>query len=124
MLCLRMTVELADAEEFAVTVKSGGEKDETVFTYTKASGTISASTRNRGKTAGTGYVTGPLTMEDDLLTLEIYIDRSLVEAFWGDSKSISVRSYSDFHSRAIRLEADGNVTIRSICGAPMRSIYI
>lgn len=110
MLCLRMTVELADAEEFAVTVKSGGEKDETVFTYTKS--------------AGTGYVTGPLTMEDDLLTLGIYIDRSLVEAFWGDSKSISVRSYSDFHSRAIRLEADGNVTIRSICAAPMRSIYI
>ena len=109
MLCLRMTVELADVEEFAVTVKSGGEKDETVFTYTKS--------------AGTGYVTGPLTMEDDLLTLEIYIDRSLVEAFWGDSKSISVRSYSDFHSRAIRLEADGNVTIRSICAAPMRSIY-
>lgn len=123
MLCLRMTVELADAEEFAVTVKSGGEKDETVFTYTKDSGTISASTRNRGKAAGTGYVTGPLTMEDDLLTLEIYIDRSLVEAFFNDTKSISVRSYSDFHSRAIRLEADGNVTIRSICAAPMRSIY-
>ena len=123
MLCLRMTVELDDTEEFAVTVKSGGEKDETVFTYTNASGTISASPRNRGKAAGTGYVTGPLTMEDDLLTLGIYIDRSLVEAFWGNSKSISVRSYSDFHFRAIRLEADGNVTIRSICAAPMRTIY-
>ena len=31
MLCLRMTVEIASAEEFAVIVKSGGEKDETVF---------------------------------------------------------------------------------------------
>jgi len=123
MLCLRMTVELTDAEEFAVTVKSGGEKDETVFIYSKASGTIGASTRNRGKAAKTGYVTGPLTVEDDLLTLEVYIDRSLVEAFCNDSKSISVRSYSDFASRAIRMEADGDVTIRSISAAPMRSIY-
>ena len=31
MLCLRMTVEIDSAEEFAVIVKSGGEKDETVF---------------------------------------------------------------------------------------------
>lgn len=123
MLCLRMTVELADAEEFAVTVKSGGDKDETVFTHTKASGTISASTRNRGKAAGTGYVTGPLTVDDNLLSLEVYIDRSLVEAFWCDTKSISVRSYSDFNSRGIRLESDGNVTIRSLFAAPMRSIY-
>lgn len=83
MLCLRMTVEPASAEEFAVIVKFGGEKDETVFPYTKASGTISASIRNRGKAAKTGYVTDPLTVENDLLTLEIYIDRSLVEAFWG-----------------------------------------
>lgn len=55
--------------------------------------------------------------------LEIYIDRSLVEAFFNDAKSISVRSYSDYHSRAIRLEADGDVTIKSICVAPMKSIY-
>lgn len=123
MLRLRMTVELGDTEEFAITVKSGGDRDETVFTYSKASGTISASTRNRGKAAKTGYVSGPLTVEDDLLTLEVYIDRSLVEAFCNDTKSISVRSYSDFHSRGIRLEADGNVTIRSISAAPMKSIY-
>ncbi len=123
MLCLRMTAELNDGEKFTITVKSGSDRDETVFTYSKETGTISASTRNRGKAAKTGYVSGPLTVEDNLLTLEIYIDRSLVEAFWSDSKSVSVRSYSDFHSRGIRLEADGDVAIRSISAAPMKSIY-
>lgn len=123
LLCLRMEVDVSQTESFSVTVKSGGPKDETVFTYTKENGSISATTRNRGREASTGYVSGPLAVNDGLLSLEIYIDRSLVEAFFNDTKSISVRSYSAFDSTGIYLEAEGDVTIRSIVAAPMSSIY-
>lgn len=33
--------------------------------------------------------------------MEVYIDRSLVEGFFNDSKSISMRSYSAFDSQGL-----------------------
>lgn len=123
MLYLRLTVELGSAQEFSIHVKSGGTKDDTVFTYSVGEGTISAATRNRGKAAKTGYVSGPLTAENGILTAELYLDRSLVEAFFNDTKSVSVRSYADFTSRSIFLEADGTVTVLELYAAPMNSIY-
>lgn len=123
MLYLRLSVELNGAQEVSLHVKSGGEKDDTVFTYSAADGTISATTRNRGKAAKTGFVSGPLEVKDGVVTMEVYIDRSLVEAYFNDTKSISVRSYADFASRSIFLEADGDVTVVSLYAASMKSIY-
>ncbi len=122
MLVLRMNVDVSQAESFTLTVKAGGERDSTQFVW-KKDGTISATTRNRGKAAKTGYVSGPLAADDGTLSLEVYIDRSLVEAFFNDSKSISVRSYSGFDSTDILLEAEGTVIIQNLYAAPMMSIY-
>lgn len=122
MLYLRLSVELGSAQEFSIHVKSGGTKDDTVFTYSPEENTISATTRNRGKAAKTGFVSGELNAEG-LLEIELYIDRSLVEAYFNDTKSISVRSYADFASCSIFLEADGNATVISLYAAPMQSIY-
>ena len=121
MYCLRLVADVSRAEKFSVILKTDGKRDNTTFTYQP--GSISAMTRNRGSAAGIGNVNGPLTVEDGLLSLEIYVDRSLVEAFFNDTKSISVRSYSDYASRGICLEAEGPVEIRELYLAPMDSIY-
>ena len=53
----------------------------------------------------------------------VYIDRSLVEGFFNDSKSISMRSYSAFESQGLSLEADGEITVEELYVAEMNSIY-
>ena len=53
----------------------------------------------------------------------VYIDRSLVEGFFNDSKSISMRSYSDFESQGLSLEADGEIVVEELYVAEMNSIY-
>lgn len=118
---LRLTVDVSEAEKFSVTVKTDGSRDGATLSWTN--GSISASNRNRGAAAGTGFVSGPFDMEDGTLELEIYVDRSLVEGFFNDTKSISLRDYSASGSRGITLEAEGNVTITALHLAPMASIY-
>lgn len=54
--------------------------------------------------------------------MEVYIDRSLVEGFFNDSKSISMRSYSDFESQGLSLEADGEIMVEELYVAEMNSI--
>ncbi len=123
MLVLRLDVDVSQAESVTLNLKSGGEKDGSTFAWKREGQSISATTRNRGKAAKTGYVSGPLTLAEDTLSVVIYIDRSLVEAFFNDSKSISLRSYAAPTSTGISLEAEGTVVISSLTLAPMASIY-
>ena len=51
------------------------------------------------------------------------MDRSLVEGFFNDSKSVSIRSYADFDSQSVSLEADGEITVTELYVAEMKSIY-
>lgn len=53
----------------------------------------------------------------------VYIDRSLVEGFFNDSKSISMRSYSDFESQGLSLGADGESMVEELYVAEMNSLY-
>ena len=69
------------------------------------------------------FVSGPLEVRDGKLIMEVYIDRSLVEGFFNDSKSISMRSYSGFESQGLSLEADGEITVEELYVAEMNSIY-
>lgn len=117
---LRLTVDVSEATEFTVTVKAGGPRDGAVLRW-KPDG-ISATNRNRGSAAGSGMISGPLTT-GDTLELTIYVDRSLVEAFFNDTRSISLRDYTDPDCRGIILEAEGTVTITELYMAPMNSIY-
>ena len=65
-----------------------------------------------------------LENDDSILSVEIYLDRSLVEAFFEDSKVISIRAYpEDRNSQAISLFAEGEVTIVGIYVATMESIF-
>ena len=123
LLYLRAVIDMGDAGEVTLNVKSGGARDLTAFIYSAQDGTISGRNPNKTKEAKKPFVSGPLESRDGKLTAEIYIDRSLVEGFFNDSKSISMRSYSAFDSQGISLEADGAVTVEELYVARMHSIY-
>lgn len=123
LLVLRLAIELKDANEVTLTVKSNGEKDLTAFVYNAAEGTISGRNPNKTREAKKPFVSGPLEVKDGKLTMEVYVDRSLVEGFFNDAKSISIRSYADPASQRVSLEADGGITVTELYAAEMRSIY-
>ena len=124
MLYIRMDVDVSKARSFGITMLQGGKWDETSLSYDVASGTIQGRTENKGEGAKVKSVSGALLNDDQILSLEVYLDRSLVEAFFEDSKAISIRAYPEnIGSKAISLTADGDVTIVSIYVATMESIF-
>ena len=81
-------------------------------------------TENKGEGAKAASVSGALPNENGKITMEIYIDRSLVEGFFNDYKAISIRAYTDEpDSHGIDLFATGSVTIESLYVAAMGSIF-
>ncbi len=69
-------------------------------------------------------VSGALPNDDDILSIEICPDRSLVEAFFEDCKAISIRSCPDDRDpKAIDVFADGDVQIVTLYVATMKSIF-
>ena len=56
--------------------------------------------------------------------MDIYVDRSLVEAFFNQDKAISTRAYTTGPaSQSVSLLAQGNVKILSLRVAEMGSIF-
>ena len=123
LLYLKAVVTPKQAAEFGIHVKANDKKDRTFFTYNVQEEKISGETKNKGKVASTNRVSGPLSLQDGKLVLEIYIDRSLVEAFFNDTKSISMRSYNEFESQGIQFFADQEIDIEELYVATMKSIY-
>ena len=123
LLYLRLGIEMGSANEVTLNVKSNGDRDLTAFVYNLQEGTISGKNPNKTKEAKGLVVSGPLEAKDGKLTMEVYVDRSLVEGFFNDSKSISIRSYADFDSQSVSLEADGDISVTELYVAEMKSIY-
>ena len=124
MLYIKLTADVSGAAEFGINLKQGGRWDATTYTYDVIGETIKGHTENKGEGASVSTVSGALPNADGTITLEIYIDRSLVEAFFNDYKAISIRAYTDDpDSHAIDLFAEGSVTIESLYVASMGSIY-
>ncbi len=123
MLYVRMEIVPEDTKSFGIRVKKGGTRDESSFTYRPEYNEIVCDTRNKGSAASMNHMVGELPMRDGRLSVEMYIDRSLVEAFFNDNKAISLRSYSAFDSQGIELFADGKILVESLYVAEMKSIY-
>ena len=124
MLYIRMDVDVSTADQFGITLLQGGKWDETSYLYDTKSGLIQGRTENKGEGAKVKSVSGALANEDSILTVEIYLDRSLAEAFFENSKAISIRAYPENpDSQTISLFAKGNVKIVSIYVATMASIF-
>ena len=124
MLYIRLTADIGDATEFGINMKQGGKWDCTTFRYDAASATINGRTENKGEGCKLAAVNGDLPIEDGRITMEIYIDRSLVEGFFNDYKALSIRAYTDDKtSHAIDLFATGSVSIEELYVARMGSIF-
>lgn len=124
MMYIRMDVDMSKATEFGITLMKGGRWDETGFSYSKETGLISGRTENKGEGAKSKAVSGALRNDDDILSFELYVDRSLLEAFFEDSKAISIRAYPESRdSKAMELWAEGDVTVSSLYVATMDSIF-
>lgn len=124
MLYIRLTADVSGASEFGINLKQGGKWDATTYTYDVPGATIKGRTENKGEGAKVSTVSGALPNQDGKISMEIYVDRSLVEAFFNDYKSISIRAYTEEpDSRAIDLFAEGSVTIESLYVASMGSIF-
>ena len=124
MLHIRLTADVSNASEFGIHMKQGGKRDCTTFTYDVTGETIHGSTDNRGEGCNARSVSGALPIADGKLTMDIYIDRSLVEGFFNEYKAISIRAYvEDQASQGLSLFAEGDVTIESLYVAAMGSIF-
>lgn len=119
-----ITADVSQAASFGVELKKGGKWDCTTYTFDTAAQTITGRTENKGAGCASNVVSGALPVQDGKLTLDIYVDRSLVEAFFNEYKALSIRSYTDDPaSHGIDLVADGAVTIESLYVASMGSIF-
>lgn len=124
LLYLRAVLVPGDhVREFGIALKADGDKAGVYYAYHMDDGTISGDTENKGSIAPTGHVQGPLALEDGKLRMEVYIDRSLVEAFFNDEKSVSMRVYSEYGSQGVWLAADGEVVVEELYAAKMQGIY-
>lgn len=124
MLHIKLTVDVSKASEFGINMKKGGKWDCTSYSYDVAEETIYGTTENRGEGCKVKTVSGWLPAEDGKLTMDIYVDRSLVEGFFNEYKAISIRAYvEDPTSQALDIFATGDVTIESLYVATMGSIF-
>ncbi len=124
MYYLRMDVDVSGASEFEIKLLQGGKWDETSYTYDVEKDVIEGFTENKAEGAKVKAVSGALSNDDDILSFEIYVDRSLIEGFFEDQKALSIRAYPEERdSQAISLFAEGDVTIENIYVASMGSIF-
>ncbi|MBQ6756002.1 MAG: GH32 C-terminal domain-containing protein [Oscillospiraceae bacterium] len=124
MLYIRMEADVSEAKDFGITLLKGGKWDETSFGYEVENGLITGKTENKGEGAKVKSVSGALSNDDGVLSVEIYADRSLLEAFFENSKAISIRAYPESKdSHLIELYSDGTVELKSLYVARMGSIF-
>ena len=64
-----------------------------------------------------------MPLKEGKLTMEIFIDRSLVEGFFNSDKAISIRSYADPTAQEIRLFANGEAQVLELQVSAVSSIY-
>lgn len=124
MYHLVVTATVDKAQSFGIELKKGGKWDATTYTYDVAAATITGRTENKGAGAASNVVSGALPVENGKLTMDIYVDRSLIEAFFNEYKALTIRAYTEEpDSRAISLFAEGDVTVDSLYVASMGSIF-
>lgn len=123
LLYVRVIFTPQQGKEFGIELKTGETRDRSWYTYRMEDETICADTKNKGSAASTNHVSGALALDHGKLAAEIYIDRSLIEAFFNDEKSISMRSYSGYESQGMQLFADGKVSVDELYVSEMKGIY-
>lgn len=126
MLHIKVTFDNNNASKYGLKLlESKDGKEYTSYYFENKDNTIYGETTNRGKESKTGFVSGNLEIKDNDLCMDIYLDRSLIEGFFNNTKSISMRAYPESDdSKGISLFAEqGDVLVKNIYIAEMSSIY-
>ncbi len=123
MLYIKAVLVPEDQQNFGLVCKAEGRRNHTTFTYYTARGTMDGYTSNRAKDAPVSVTEGPVPLKDGALTMEIFIDRSLVEGYFNSDKAISLRSWAAPEARQIRLFAEGGLRVAELRVYRVSSIY-
>ena len=123
MLYIKAVLAPQGQANFGLTCKAEGRRNQTTFTSYTARGTMDGYTSNRGKGAAVSVVEGALPLKNGMMTMEIFIDRSLVEGFFNRDKAISIRSYAAPEARKISLFTEGELRVTELQVYTVSSIY-
>ena len=117
---IETTVDLTNATSFSIKLRES-KIQETVLTYDKATQTL---TLNRDKSghALKGEREVKLPVENNLLKLRIFIDRSSVEVF-ANNIAMTARIYPDKASAGIKFVAEGTAIIKNLDFYSLKSVY-
>ena len=123
MLYVRAVIESRCAAPVCLTVKGDAQGRGVTFAWDPQAQTVSGYTDDRLLTAAAGIVKGPLPLWNGVLTMEVFIDRSLVEAFFNNDKAVSVRSYADPQAQRIAISCNGKADVIDLSVRRVKSIY-
>lgn len=114
---LIITADLTVAKSFAVKLRENSSQ-ETVLSYDKESNILKL---NRDKSSAnpnhilTGEREVSLPIENNILKLHIFVDKSSVEIFANDGQAVmSSRIYPDKNATGVKFVSDGDVKIKSL----------
>ena len=129
MLHVRLELAANGANRYGVKVRrSPGGEEETLVYYDRAEGTINVDRRRSGSVSSLhpdlGVQGGPLALGGEALTLDVFVDKSMLEAYANGAKSITTRVYPG-RADALGLElwADGPARVQSLRVWEMGSAY-
>ncbi|MFD1148656.1 GH32 C-terminal domain-containing protein [Saccharothrix hoggarensis] len=115
MLHVRLTMKPGPTQRFGLDVlRSPGDEERTRLFHDVGAGQFGVDRTRAGNRssldADLGVHSGPLALENGKLTLDVFVDRSSVEAFANAHKSITTRAYPHRDdSLGLRLFGDGAV---------------
>ncbi|WP_425826696.1 GH32 C-terminal domain-containing protein [Streptomyces fractus] len=129
LLHIKLTLEAGSASTFGLDVlRSPGDEERTRLFYDKAASEFGVDRTRSGNvssaTPDLGTQKGPLALADGKLTLDVFVDRSIIEAYANTHRSITTRAYpSRDDSLGLQLFGEGS-TITSLTVWKMGSMAV
>ncbi|WP_440088484.1 GH32 C-terminal domain-containing protein [Streptosporangium sp. LJ11] len=129
MLHLQLTMSATTATKYGIKVRrSPNGEEETLLSYDRGAKTFCVDRTRAGSVSSLspdlGVQCGPATLDGDVLTLDVFLDKSMIEAYAGGKKSITTRVYPGRDdSLGLALWADGGATVQSLKVWAMKPAY-
>ncbi|MGD9605034.1 MAG: GH32 C-terminal domain-containing protein [Bacilli bacterium] len=129
MLYIHVEFENINATLFGIKVrKNATTLEETTLYFNETLKTLGVKTGLSGALSDnqniSGNFYGSFVLDNNILVMDIYLDRSLIEAFFNNEKAISARIYPDPSSLGLLLFSEnGEVNINQMTVKTMKSIY-
>ncbi len=127
MLHIKLELENQGATNLGISVRrSSDEREETRIDYRYTNQTLSIDTNKSSLSQDMKALTGGnLDLKGENLKLDIYVDRSLIEAFVNDRNSVTAKAYTTLpDSMGLKLYSTGGTgKVKKLQVYSMKSIY-